>query len=103
MNTSNIAPHPEGLLDLMVNARISAFCMALEIMSDRIESKAFDTHRLNAWFFAEKAGYHNPELGLPPMLAGVYELPDAWHYGQMLRKEELSVEDEYFKPSFSEY
>lgn len=96
MNTVHIVQPSQDLLGLMIQARISAFCMALEIMHDRIESKVFDAHRLSAWMCAEKAGYQNPELGLPAMLAGVYELPDAWHYGQMLRKDELYAEEGYF-------
>lgn len=81
--------HPTSLLDLLVNARISAFSMALEIMLDRLESTKFDECRLDAWMCAEQAGYLNPEIRMPVMLEGVYELPDAWHWGQMRRQEEL--------------
>ncbi len=80
-----------SLLELVVNARISAFGMSLEIMLDRFGSKEFDRHRIEAWMYAEQAGYLYPGRQLPAMLDGVYELADAWRCGQARYKEETSL------------
>lgn len=88
----HIQPTP-SLLDLVVNARISAFLMGLEIWLDRLGDKEFDHHREVAYRNAELAGYLYPDRDMPLLLRDVYELPDAWCHGQdRFRKEEEARE-----------